>query len=415
MKSLLSLMIVFVGVVHVWGDDITVTPQTFTTTQTVGTTVTSTITTQGTVTVSPGANQVTFVANLMITLAPGFTANGMTGSGFFLARINRAPTIVNVATASPNPVTGTTTNLSVLGADDGGEAALTYTWATTGTPSATVTFSANGTNAAKSSTATFTAAGNYTFQCTIKDTSNQSVTSSVTVTVNLTATSVAVTPATVMLGTSKTQQFTAVVLNQFGVAVTPQPAITWSPSSVTSGTLSSTGLFTSNTTQGGPYTLTATGGGKSRTFTVTVSNALPTVTIATTTASATEFPTSNGVMTITRTGNNTEALQVYVSNVGGTATFGNDYTFPNVMPITAPSYVVIPAYQNSLQMSIQPVDDLYEEANEIVVVTIQTNASYVVGAQKSASVTISSDDVLDVTTWSVPPNSSRTVGVGGSA
>src|SRR5205823_9393223 len=40
---------------------------------------------------------------------------------------NDAPTIASAAAASPNPVTaGTTTGLSVLGADDGGETHLTY-------------------------------------------------------------------------------------------------------------------------------------------------------------------------------------------------------------------------------------------------------------------------------------------------
>src|SRR5207253_7840925 len=67
---------------------------------------------------------------------------------------NAPPTVATAAAASPNPVTGTTTNLSGLGADDGGEANLTYTWATTGTPPAAVTFSANGTNAAKNVVAT---------------------------------------------------------------------------------------------------------------------------------------------------------------------------------------------------------------------------------------------------------------------
>ena len=57
----------------------------------------------------------------------------------------------------------------MLGADDGGEANLTYSWATTGTPPAAVTFSANGTNAAKATTATFTAAGVYALQVTVKD------------------------------------------------------------------------------------------------------------------------------------------------------------------------------------------------------------------------------------------------------
>ena len=52
----------------------------------------------------------------------------------------------------------------MLGADDAGEAALTYTWSTTGTPPAPVTFSVNGNNAAKNTTATFTKAGSYNIQ-----------------------------------------------------------------------------------------------------------------------------------------------------------------------------------------------------------------------------------------------------------
>src|SRR5207253_1469431 len=93
--------------------------------------------------------------------------------------VNSPPTVATPAAASPNPVTGITTNLSVLGADDGGEANLTYTWATTGNPPAAVTFSANGTNAARNVVATLTKAGSYSFQVTIKDQGNLSVTSSV--------------------------------------------------------------------------------------------------------------------------------------------------------------------------------------------------------------------------------------------
>ena len=93
---------------------------------------------------------------------------------------------------APNPVSGTTASLSVLGADDGGEANLTYTWATTGTPPAAVTFSANGTNAAKTTTATFTKAGTYTLQVTVKDQPGLTATSPVAVTVNQTLTSIVV-------------------------------------------------------------------------------------------------------------------------------------------------------------------------------------------------------------------------------
>ena len=129
-----------------------------------------------------------------------FTVSAQSGSVSGTASVsvvvaNAAPTIATAAAASPSPVTGSTTLLSVLGADDNGEANLIYTWATTGSPPAAVTFSANGTNAAKASTATFTKAGSYAFQVTVKDQGNLTVTSSVTVTVNPTLTSVVVSPA----------------------------------------------------------------------------------------------------------------------------------------------------------------------------------------------------------------------------
>jgi hypothetical protein len=99
--------------------------------------------------------------------------------------VNGPPTVPSPAAASPPNVMGTTTTLSVLGADDQGEAALTYTWATTGTPPAPVTFSANGSNAAKNTTATFTASGSYNLQVTVKDAAGLTSVSSVTVTVTL--------------------------------------------------------------------------------------------------------------------------------------------------------------------------------------------------------------------------------------
>ena len=47
---------------------------------------------------------------------------------------NHAPTVATPAAATPSTVTGTTTALSVLGADDAGESNLTYTWAATSVP-----------------------------------------------------------------------------------------------------------------------------------------------------------------------------------------------------------------------------------------------------------------------------------------
>jgi hypothetical protein len=181
---------------------------------------------------------------------------------------NTAPAIATPAAASPNPVTGSTTALTVLGDDDGGEANLTYTWTTTGTPPAAVTFSTNGTNAAKATTATFTKAGSYTFQVTAKDQGNLTATSSVSVTVNQTLTSIVVSPSSATVSTSATQQFTATARDQFATNLATQPTFTWSVSG--GGTISGSGLFTAGSTAGGPYTVTAQSAGVSGTASVTV-------------------------------------------------------------------------------------------------------------------------------------------------
>ena len=68
------------------------------------------------------------------------TASSASVNGTASVSVARPPTVATPATATPNPVTGTSTNLSVLGADNSGEANLIYTWATTGTPPAAVTF-----------------------------------------------------------------------------------------------------------------------------------------------------------------------------------------------------------------------------------------------------------------------------------
>lgn len=78
---------------------------------------------------------------------------------------------------SPTIINGTTAEVAALGADQGGEAALTYTWTATGPES--VSFSENGTNAAKSSIANFTKSGSYVLTVTITDSDELTVVSSV--------------------------------------------------------------------------------------------------------------------------------------------------------------------------------------------------------------------------------------------
>src|SRR5690242_6004415 len=86
-------------------------------------------------------------------------------------RVDSSPTLVTGPRASPNPITAATTNLSVLGDDASGESALTYTWSPLALPggASPPTFSANGTNAAKNTIATFSQAGVYTINVAISD------------------------------------------------------------------------------------------------------------------------------------------------------------------------------------------------------------------------------------------------------
>ena len=124
------------------------------------------------------------------------------------------PTVATPAAASPSPVTGASTQVTVLGADDGGEANLTYFWTATGP--AAVTFPNNGNNDAKDTYAIFTAAGTYNLSAIIIDAQGQSTTSSTTVNVVPTLTTISVSPGTATVNPSSTQQFSASGLDQFG-------------------------------------------------------------------------------------------------------------------------------------------------------------------------------------------------------
>jgi hypothetical protein len=197
------------------------------------------------------------------------------------------PTVANPPSASPSTITGTTTSLSTLGADPGGEPSLTYTWSATGP--APVTFTPNGTNAAKNTTAIFSAAGSYTLTVTIQNPGGGTVTSSTTVTINQTYASVGVSPASASVIVHGTKQLTATAEDQFGQAMATQPTFTWSVNG--GGTISGTGLFTAGGASGGPFTVTAIGGGKSGTASVTVTSSAPALTmVQVTPATATVAP-----------------------------------------------------------------------------------------------------------------------------
>lgn len=168
---------------------------------------------------------------------------------------NLAPILVTPAAADPATVTGALTALSVLADDDGGEAALTYTWTVNDSPDNPVGFSANGNNAAKQATATFNETGDYAFVVTVRDAEGLTVTSAVAVAVQATPTSIMVSPASAEVETGQTQQFAAAAYDQFAQPLDPQSAFAWSVGG--GGTIDSAGLFTAGGTAGGPYTVTA--------------------------------------------------------------------------------------------------------------------------------------------------------------
>jgi len=208
------------------------------------------------------------------------TAAGVGGESLPSNEANTTPTVfypilVAPASAAPNPVTGTTTKLSVLGGYFNGESKLTYTWSSTGP--AAVTFSANGSNAAKNCTATFTAPGSYIFTVTLKSPPGNTTTSSVGVTVNLTTT-MNVTPGpAINLAPQTPQYFTASLVTQFG-PVSPQPTISWTLGTGSVGSVGVTGLYHSGPVAGTAI-VTANGGGWQGSTTVTV--AAPVITVAT--------------------------------------------------------------------------------------------------------------------------------------
>ena len=296
---------------------------------------------------------------------------------------NSAPSIVTAAAASPNPVTGSTTALSVLAADDGGESNLTYTWATTGTPPAAVTFSANGTNAAKATTATFTKAGSYAFQVTVKDTAGLTTTSAVTVVVNATLTSIVVSPSSASINTSATQQFTATARDQFATNLVTQPTFTWTVSG--GGTVSTSGLYTAGTTAGGPYTVTAASGSVGGTATVTViqPNAAPTIATA---AAASPNPATGTTAALSVLGadDGGEANLVYTWATTGTppaaVTFSANGT--NAAKATTATFTKAGSY--TFQVTAKDVPGLTVISS--VVVTVNATLTSIVLSPASATV-----------------------------
>ncbi len=200
------------------------------------------------------------VANLVIRDLVAGTNSGST----------QPPSIATAAhVVSQSP---TTASLSVLGQDSAGESTLVYTWKAIGTVPGSVSFTANGNNAAKNTIVVFGAAGTYTLQVTGTDAGGLSVTSQVVVTINQVLTSLSVTPGSMTLAPGATQQFSALATDQFGNALTTQPRVAWSLPAGSAGSIATgSGLFTAGTATGTAI-VQASAGGMTASVTVTVAS-----------------------------------------------------------------------------------------------------------------------------------------------
>ena len=342
---------------------------------------------------------------------------------------NALPTVVTPITLQvTEPITASTARLAVLGADDGGATALTYTWSVSGTPPAPVTFSASGTNAAKASIATFTAPGSYTLVATITDAQGAQVTSTRSVQVQATATSILVSPASATVAVTKTQTYTAAVRDQFGVDLSPQPVVTWALGTGASGTIASGGVFTAGGTTGGAWAVTATSGtliGRSRVTVGTGTNVAPTVATVATAASTTVLGTSVGLSMlgaddageaaltytwtttgqvpapVTFSGNGTNAAKATTASFTALGSYGLLCTVKDATGLTVTSATSVTVSAAATQITVTPA------ATSVAQGTVVAN-TLVVRDQFNQVMT------APIMTWTVTPATAGTINSAGT-
>lgn len=294
-----------------------------------------------------------------------------------LVALDAPPTIATPARSTPSTVTGTTAALSVVGADDGGAAALLYAWSATGPGQ--VTFSATGTNAAKTVTATFKTPGDYICAATVSDVGGQTVTSSVAVQVVSTLTSLAISPTSAVVNPGTTKLFAGTAKNQFGTVLTSEP-LTWTFTSASGAdSVDANGLFTAGAIPGAA-SVAVVDGAKSAKATIRV-NATPTITLT---------PILTPVAGIT----------VPVSATGADS---DDALTSLTYTWTATGPKAVSFTPNGTNVSASAIAKFAAAGDYTLTVTVKDPAGLTASASQSVSVT------AVVTAVAVSPNASSTV------
>ena len=136
-----------------------------------------------------------------------------------------------------------------------------------------------------------------------------------------------------------------------------------------------------------------------------VAPVLPTVAIAANDASAGEVVTGQtqnaGQFTLSRTGSTTAALTVGYT-ISGTATNGTDYS-------TLSGSVTFAVGAATAVVNVGVINDSVFEGSESVVLTLATNATYVLGATTRATVTIADNDLPTITVTANDANAGEVV------
>lgn len=163
--------------------------------------------------------------------------------------------------------------MNVLGADDGGEGNLTYTWTVVSAPSGSNPQfgDSNGANDGKQTGVTFDRAGQYAFDVSIGDAHGLTTDGgTVSVTVVQTLSGIVVDPTAAAISMGQSEQLNATGIDQFGNHMTTPPTFTWAVASGP-GTISSSGLLTTPTTGGdATSTINASAGGFTATANIAV-------------------------------------------------------------------------------------------------------------------------------------------------
>ena len=121
--------------------------------------------------------------------------------------------------------------------------------------------------------------------------------------------------------------------------------------------------------------------GEVKTFdNMTITAALPSVTVIASDSSATELGLTTGAFTVTRTGGKDAPLLVRMA-MSGEAINGTDYE-------RIEDSVTIPIGAASATVLVTPLADALAEGNEAAVLTLAADASYTLGATTSATVTV---------------------------